>query len=95
MLFYHNKKRESPKYIFSRSYYQVQAENYAQNNGQPSSSTHGGGIGGGQGGGQDLRHAANVTPIPAPVMGKHSSYNYRARNDGDPVVKVYFLDIIA
>ena len=37
---------------------------------------------------QDVRHGANVTPIPAPVMGKHSSYNYRARNDGDPVVKV-------
>jgi len=66
----------------------VQAENYAQNNGQPSS-THGGGIGGGgQAAGQDLRHASNVTPIPPPVMGKHSSYNYRARNDGDPVVKV-------
>ena len=65
----------------------MQAENYTQNNGQPSSG-HGPGIGSGQGGGQDLRHSANVTPIPPPVMGKHSSYNYRARNDGDPVVKV-------
>ena len=66
---------------------QVQAENYTQNNGQPPS-THGPGIGGNQTGTQDIRHGANVTPIPAPVMGKHSSYNYRARNDGDPVVKV-------
>ena len=66
---------------------QVQAENYTQNNGQPPS-THGPGIGGNQNGTQDVRHGANVTPIPAPVMGKHSSYNYRARNDGDPVVKV-------
>jgi len=66
---------------------QVQAENYTQNNGQPPS-THVPGIGGNQTGTQDVRHGANVTPIPVPVMGKHSSYNYRARNDGDPVVKV-------
>lgn len=72
---------------------QVQAENYTQNNGQPSSG-HGPGIGSGQGGGQDLRHSANVTPIPAPVMGKHSSYNYRARNDGDPVVKPTEVTIV-
>ena len=76
------------------SIHQAQAENYAQNNGHQPSSTHGStGIGGPNGGpqgggGQDLRHASNVTPIPPPVMGKHSSYNYRARNDGDPVVKV-------
>ena len=72
-------------YFFSNN--QVQAENYTQNNGQP---THGPGIAGGQASTPDLRHSANVTPIPAPVMGKHSSYNYRARNDGDPVVKVVF-----
>ena len=73
-------------YFFSNN--QVQAENYTQNNGQPT--THGPGIAGGQASTPDLRHSANVTPIPAPVMGKHSSYNYRARNDGDPVVKVVF-----
>ena len=78
------------KILYLSCFVKVQAENYTQNNGQPSSSTHGGGIGGGQAGGQDLRHSANVTPIPAPVMGKHSSYNYRARNDGDPVVKVNY-----
>ena len=68
-------------------YEQVQAANYTQNNGQPTA-TQGPGIGGNPAGTQDIRHSANVTPIPPPVMGKHSSYNYRARNDGDPVVKV-------
>merc|ERR1712062_791319 len=72
---------------------QVQAENYAQNNGQPPP-THTTGIAAGQGGSQELRHASNVTPIPIPVMGKHSSYNYRARNDGDPVVKPTEVTIV-